>query len=120
MKALTTSDVFAAMRIVKAAQFSDEVAKIGAIVQSGKQVNMQELGLQFVLRCIEKCAGTEAEKAIYAFLGNLLEMTPGEIANADPLIIFEELSTYADAYMSGEENKKRVTAFFGSLAKLTH
>lgn len=118
MKQLATSDVFAAMRIVKAAQLSDEVARMGALVKSGHKVNMEEVGLQFVFRCIEKCAGTEAEKAIYNFLGNILDIEPKKIAATDPFELFDLLTEYKAQFFDGEENQKRVASFFGCVAKL--
>lgn len=113
MRKLKTSDVFAFMRVVRVAGIRDEVIRIGLLVNEGKVLDISEVGAEFILACIEKCAGTEAEKAIYSFLGGLIEISPAEVAEMDPFKLLNELMTLKE-YVTSEE----ATAFFHSVELL--
>ena len=111
MRELKTSDVFAAMRIIDAAHLSDEVKYVGNLAASGK-MNVRQIGMELVIRCLENLSGTEAEQALYVLIAGIAEMDPKEIADMSPFKLFALLKRIPEESCSGEEAK----AFFQSLA----
>ena len=111
MRELKTSDIFAAMRIIDAAHLSDEVKYVGELAQKGK-MNIQQVGMELVIRCLEKLSGTEAERAFYVLIAGIAEMDPKEIADMNPFKLFALLKRIPTEACSGEDAK----AFFTSLA----
>lgn len=79
MKRLQTSDVFAALRIVKAAEMHEALKPVLKKVSEGK-ASVEDIGIEAVLTIIEAAAGTKAENAIYTFLAAPFEMSAGEVA----------------------------------------
>lgn len=107
MKKLQTSDVFAALRIVKAANLKEALKPTLMKVAEGEK-NISDIGIETVLSVIEGLSDAKSEGAFYEFLSAPFEMSAEDVA-ALPL---EEL--LADLKKLGEENDLK--SFFKSLS----
>ena len=86
MKKLQTSDIFAAMRVVKAADVKEQLKPILRKVSEGK-TSVEDIGIEAVLTILECAANVKAESAVYNFLSSPFEMSADEVA-ALPLDAF--------------------------------
>lgn len=113
MRKLQTHDVFMALKVINAAQIKDEVKRIALLVQSKKKLDVQDVGLEFILGCMEKMSGTKAEKAFYDLLAGPLELEASEIETMDPLELIEKIKDLKEVIdMDG------LKAFFKSVSAL--
>ena len=112
MRKLKTSDVFAAVRIIKKADIREEVKRIAASANAGN-VSIQDLGVDMLLGVAEGLANTGAEKLLYEFFGGLFEMDPAALEDNLLIDTLELFMQYKDV-----EDKERWKAFFHVVAKL--
>lgn len=77
MKKLQTSDLFAAMRIVKASGIKDELTQLVKGLMDKEDT--ETIGITGALTIIEALSGAGAEQEIYKFLAPLAEKTVDEI-----------------------------------------
>lgn len=108
MKRLQTSDIFAAMRIVRQADLKDALKPI--LKKANGAEDVDEIGIEAILTIIECASAKNAESAIYEFLSNPFEMAANEIAElpiSETLTMLKELA---------EEND--LPGFFKSLSGL--
>lgn len=111
MRALQTHDIFVAMNIINTAGIREKFSEIALKVSAGKDVNLQEIGLDFLLSVLGGCANAKSENLIYEFLGGVLEMSPNEIKTMEPLKLIEEIKKLNEV-ISVEQWK----SFFQSLS----
>jgi len=90
MRALQTHDLFTAMKIVNAAGIKEEFQRIALKARSG-EFKEEEVGADMLLSFLGACADDKAEKAIYEFLGGLLEIEPASIRVMNPLELIENV-----------------------------
>lgn len=109
MKKLTTADLFAAMRIVKAAEIKETLKPIIRKISEGK-MTVSDIGIETVLAFIEGIADKKAESAFFAFLSSPFEMSEEDIAALPLAEMLDMLKKLA------KENELK--AFFGSLSSL--
>ena len=109
MKKLATSDLFAALRIVKAANLREPLKPLLRKVSNG-QNSIEDVGIETILIIIEGIAEAKAEDAFYAFLANPFEMKKEDVAALAPAELFSKLKELA------EEND--LANFFSSLSTL--
>lgn len=116
MRRLKTTDVFAAMRVIKAAGIKDEVKRIALEAsESKKDINVREVGAELILSIFEGLAEKKAEQMAYEFLAGPLEMSPntiGELSIADLIEKIKALGKLEDA-----EGWKNFFASLGDLIK---
>lgn len=112
MRKLQTSDVFAALRIVRSANIADEVKLIAKMAET-KDVTLRDVGVEFIVRVIEKLAGTEAEHEFYKCLAGPLEIEPDEIETMDPLDLIDKVMELEKVI-----DMERLKHFFNHVAKL--
>ena len=96
MRKLKTSDVFAALRVVNSANLRDELKIIVEEANENKNVNIADLGVDFMLSIMEKAAGEKTEKDIYRFLSGILECAPEEAENMALLELVKNLNECID------------------------
>lgn len=96
MRALKTTDVFAAMRIITAAGIADEVRMIASALDEkeskGETLGVLDVGVTMCIGVLEKIVQGPSEKALYKFLAGPLELSEKEIANMDPLDLFDKIT----------------------------
>lgn len=116
MRKLQTTDVFAALRIVKAAGVADEVKKIARILEEKEkteaEVSIMDIGIEMIVGIMEKLAGTDAEKAFYRFLSGPMEIKEKDIATMDPIELVDKIMEMKDVV-----DVERWKKFFISLGK---
>lgn len=110
MKKLETTDVFAFARLLVDTGIKDELKKLLASKDDIKDLTAESLGFDIIFLIVEKASTKASEKAIYEFVGNLLEMDPEEVAHLDPTDFIEKVSDIA----TSEQWK----SFFTSVVKL--
>lgn len=113
MRKLQTSDVFNALRIIDKADIKDEVKRIAIQIQDGKNLDVRELGIEFILGIICRLSGTKVEKEIYKFFGDILEIDADEIAKMEPVDFFNEVLKLSEVI-----DKEKWSDFFKLVAKL--
>ena len=80
MRRLNTADVFVAARAVKRSGLRDELKKyITQIAQDGS-ADVEDIGIDTMLRIIEVFAEKESEEAIYLVLSGPFEMDAADVA----------------------------------------
>lgn len=86
MRKLTLTDTFAFARILKAADIKNEVINFAKEILARKNkkqgLNIEEIGLEFVITLITAAADVKVEEKIYSFLASVCEM---EIENVKKL-----------------------------------
>lgn len=86
MRKLTLTDTFAFARILKAADIKNEVINFAKEILARKNkkqgLNIEEIGLEFVITLITAAADVKVEEKIYSFLASICEM---EIENVKKL-----------------------------------
>ena len=107
MRKLNTADVFAALRVVKAANIREEIRPVLALAADGK-ASVQDVGIDGVLTIIEALAGTKAEKALYEALAGPLECAPDDVAAMGITDLVEA--------MQGISEENNLKDFFGWLS----
>ena len=78
MRKLTLPDTFALARILKAADIKSEIVNFSKEIISRKnkkqEINIDEIGLEFVVTLITAAADVKVEEKIYSFLASVCEM----------------------------------------------
>lgn len=78
MRKLTLPDTFAFARILKAADIKSEIVNFAKEVLARKnkkqELNIEEIGLEFVVAIITAAADVKVEEKIYSFLASVCEM----------------------------------------------
>lgn len=96
MRELKTRDVFAMSRIITKMNVKDDIKALAERVQKGETIDQTSAGVELILTVLEGASTKETEKMIYEFLGDVLEKTPKEIADSDPIALIKELQEAAD------------------------
>ena len=78
MRKLTLPDAFAFARILKAADIKSEIVNFSKEIIARKnkkqEINIDEIGLEFVVTLITAAADVKVEEKIYSFLASVCEM----------------------------------------------
>lgn len=85
MRKLKTTDVFAAMRLIKAAGMRAEVQRIALQMRTTGKFNVEQIGADFILGIMEGLADKGAEQKAYEFVSGPLEMDVEELQDLHPL-----------------------------------
>ena len=110
MRALNNSDLFSFARLIKKAKIKDEIKKLTLSINNINEINTESFGYDVLFTIIEAAAEKESEQYVYEFLSGPLEMTPEELAKADPVDTIEKVMQIADV--------EKWKAFFTSAASL--
>lgn len=77
MRQLSLPDAFAVSRIIKAADIKNEIVKFSREIISRKnkkqEINIEEIGLEFVITIINSIADEKIEEKIYSLLASICE-----------------------------------------------
>ena len=111
MRSLNNSDLFNFARLIKKARIKDEVKELTLSINSIDEINTESFGYDVLFTIIEAAAEKDTEQYVYEFLSGPLEMTPEELAKADPVETIEKVMKIADV--------EKWKAFFTSAANLT-
>ena len=111
MRPLNNSDLFSFARLIKKARIKDEVKELTLSINNLDEINTESFGYDVLFTIIEAAAEKDTEQYVYEFLSGPLEMTPEELAKADPVETIEKVMQIADV--------ERWKAFFTSAANLT-
>lgn len=113
MRKLQTHDIFMALKVINAAQIKDEVKRIAMLTQNGKQLKVKEVGVEFILGCLEKISGTEAEQSIYELLSGPMQIEAEEIKTMDPFDLVDKIEELGEFI-----GKDKIKNFFKRVADL--
>ena len=113
MRKLKTMDVFAAMRIAKAAGIKDEIKRIALEVSEKTEISQKEVGAELILSVIEGLSEKNAEGMMYEFLAGPLEVEPETIANMELTELLDQIKELGKL-----ESPEGWSSFFKSLAAL--
>ena len=115
MRKLTLPDTFALARILKAADIKSEIVNFSKEIIARKnkkqEINIDEIGLEFVVTLITAAADVKVEEKIYSFLASVCEMDVENIKKLNLSQIKEIISE-----IIAENDLK---AFFQSASALT-
>lgn len=114
MRALQTHDVFIAMNIINTAGIREEFEKMALKVSNNERVNVQQVGIEFLLSVLGGCANEKSENLIYKFLGGIMEKDAEEIKTQDPMQTIKDIKSMMEV-VSTEEWKSFFTSLRGVL-----
>ena len=77
MRKLNTSDLFAAMRMIKKCKLKDTIKE--TILTIDKKQDVEATGFDLIFGIIEAMSEENCEKEFYNFLSKPFEMTPQEV-----------------------------------------
>lgn len=113
MRALNTSDVFKAMRIVKALGIKEEFKQMALSIQAAKKIpKAQEVGFDVIITILGNAGNCENE--VYDFLSGVLEIDKNDLPTMDFLDLTEQIRAWVEF-----NDSDRWAAFFDALAAMT-
>lgn len=89
MRELKSTDLFAALRIVKEIGIKDEMKRMAEAIQGVSDANQTEVGIELIMSVLANCGSEGAEKAFYSFLSGVTEASVADLKNM-------ELTEFAD------------------------
>ena len=115
MRKLTLSDAFAFARILKAADIKSEIVNFSKEIIARKnkkqEINIDEIGLEFVVTIITAAADVKVEEKIYSFLASVCEM---DVENVKKLNLSQIKEIISEIIAEND-----LKAFFQSASALT-
>lgn len=115
MRQFKSTDLFKALRVVKAVGVKEEMKEFAQRLADGKiSVKTQrELGVEVMLGILSNCGNESAETAFFEFLSAPMEIPVAELRDMDLLEFMEKIKEFIE-FIDMEAWK----AFFSSLADL--
>lgn len=104
MRKLNTSDIFAALRVIRAANLREEIKPLLKRAAEGS-ASLEDVGIDGIISAMEMMAEKKAERAVYEVLSGPLEISADEVAALDILDFAQKVEQIA------KENDLK--AFFG-------
>lgn len=104
MRKLNTSDIFAALRVIRAANLREELKPLLKRAAEGS-ASLEDVGIDGIISAMEMMAEKKAERAVYEVLAGPLEISADEVAALDILDFAQRVEQIA------KENDLK--AFFG-------
>ena len=115
MRKLTLPDTFALARILKAADIKSEIVNFSKEIIARKnkkqEINIDEIGLEFVVTLITAAADVKVEEKIYSFLASVCEM---DVENVKKLNLSQIKEIISEIIAEND-----LKAFFQSASALT-
>lgn len=94
MRKLNTTDVFAALRVIRAANLREELKPLLKRAADGS-ANIEDVGIDGIMSALEMLAEKKAERAIYEVLSGPLEISPDEVGALDILEFAQKIEQIA-------------------------
>ena len=115
MRALKSTDLFAALRVVKEIGVKDEMKQFAQAINQGRmsEKTQRELGLELIFGLLANCGTEAAEKAFFAFLSGPMEMTVQELREMDLDVFADKVKEFIASV-----DIEHWRSFFSSLADL--
>lgn len=115
MRALKSTDLFAALRVVKEIGVKEELKQFAAAISDGRvsAKTQREIGAELIFGLLGNCGTERAESAFFAFLSGPLEIPVQELREMDLDLFMDNIKEFI-ASIDMEHWK----AFFASLADL--
>lgn len=115
MRALKSTDLFAALRVVKAVNVKEEMKSLAQTISEGRlnEKTQREIGSELIFALLANCGTEQAEKAFFAFLSGPMEIPVAELRDMDLDVFADKVKEFI-ASVDLEHWK----AFFASLADL--
>lgn len=95
MRKLQTSDLFAAMRIVKKANIKEELKPILKLAAEGR-ISINDIGIEGILSFIEIMSEKKSEQAIYEVLSGPFEMDAKDIEKMDIMALADNIKVLTE------------------------
>lgn len=115
MRQLKSTDLFAALRVVKAIGVKDQMKEFAQSMAAGtvSAKTQREMGVELMLGILANCGDKAAETAFYEFLSAPMEIPVEELRDMDLLAFAEKIKEFI-AFIDVEAWR----AFFTSLGDL--
>lgn len=114
MRKLKSTDVFKAMRIVKAAGVREEFKQVALLMKENAKLTVNEVGADLVFGVIEGLSNVGAEKLLFDFLAGILEEDGQALMDMHPLDLIDLLKRY----VAEVEDREVWARFFDSVARM--
>jgi CRISPR/Cas system endoribonuclease Cas6 (RAMP superfamily) len=111
MRKINITETLKAINFVTSVGMEDEVKAMAALVKSGKKLNVQEVGIQFIVGCVGKMTDDKALNKLFDILSGPFEVdaeTLKKMSTEDFMPLFVQFLDTID-----EENLK---GFFNSVS----
>lgn len=85
MRNLKSTDLFAALRVVREIGIKEEMQRLAAVLQTDKvsKATQTEVGMELLMTIFANCGSEAAEKAFFAFLSGPTEIPVSELRDMD-------------------------------------
>lgn len=115
MRALKSTDLFAALRVVKEIGVKEEMKQFAAAIADGRmsEKTQREIGAEMIFGLLANCGTESAEKAFFSFLSGPLEISVPELRDMD----LEEFADKIKEFITSVD-LEHWRSFFASLAEL--
>lgn len=115
MRVLKSTDLFAALRVVKEIGVKDELKQFASALSDGRvsAKTQREVGAELIFGLLANCGTEGAEKAFFTFLSGPLEIPVPELRDMDLDEFAEKIKDFVESV-----DVEHWKAFFGSLADL--
>ena len=97
VRKLQTSDLFAAIRLLKKIGVREEIKEVAKRAEESKEkIIKTDMGFDLFFGILEKAAEENAETEVYKFIADLFGCTWKEVSVMNPIQLFKQLSEVAD------------------------
>lgn len=99
MRDLKSTDLFAALRVVREVGVKDELKSFAQRI-SGKEIGeekQREIGTEFLFGLLGNAGSEKAEKAIYEFLAGPLEISVQDLREMGPIEFGQKIIEFVDS-----------------------
>ncbi len=96
MRKLKSTDIFAALRVVKEVGIQEEMRKFAKNIQTNgmSESSQRELGIELIAGILGNAGSEKAEDAIYKFLSAPMEIPVAELKDMDALAFMEKVKEF--------------------------
>lgn len=94
MRKIQTSDVFAAMRLIRRAKMREEIKPFLKLASTG-ELSVEDIGIEGIIGLLEMVGEKQAEQGIYEVLSGPFEIATDEVAKLELDALIENLQALA-------------------------
>lgn len=115
MRKLKSTDLFAALRVVKEIGIKDEMKQFAQAVAEGRMTakTQREMGAELIFGLLANCGSEGAEKAFFEFLSGPMEIPTAELRDMDLDVFAEKVKEFISSV-----DMEHWKGFFSSLVEL--
>ena len=118
MRQLKSTDIFAALRVVKEIGIKEEMKDLAQAIQKGpvSEQKQREMGVELIMGILGNAGSQQAENAVFRFLSGPTEISVEELRDMDALDFVKKIGDLATS-IDIEAWKAFFTSLVGQMKK---